>query len=190
MTITQVSVERVSTAKLRMPYVAMMSGVLAGLVNAVIARLLMRVVALVATGRGDFSILGTLNIFMFAIILGSLMGLAFGAIRRWLPGPPAVKGLLYSAVLAVVFQIPVMFIVRDFAAEIMAVGTVGIAVFALINLAYCQLLAHLYSYVDRRVPETLSGGMVGGAVVLGLVALVGLAVLVYGIGGRAVGLVR
>jgi len=190
MTTSEITAERISTARLRTPYVAMLSGVLAGLVNAVIARLLMRVVALVATGRGGFSILGTLNIFLFAILLGSVMGLGFGAIRRWLPGPPAVKGLLYSAILVVVFQIPVLLIVCDFAAEIMAVGTVGIAVFALINLAYCQLLAHLYDYVDRRVPDTLSGGMIGGTVVLGLVALTGLGVLVYEIGGRAVGLVR
>jgi hypothetical protein len=168
----------------------MLSGVLAGLANAVIARLLMRVVAIVATGRGNFSVGGTANIFMFAVILGSLMGLAFGAIRRWLPGPAVVKGLLYSAILVVIFQIPVLLIVRDFAAEIMAVGTVGIAVFALINLAYCQLLAHIYGYVDRRVPETLSGGMVGAAVVMGLIALVGLGLLIYEVGGRAVGLVR
>lgn len=179
-------------ARLRTPFIGLLSGLLAALLNAVIARLLMRVVALAMGGRGDFTIEGTAVIFMFGALLGPLLGLLFVGLRRWLPAHWLLRAGAFALILAAVFQLPIFFIVPDFAAEIMAVGGLGLGVFALINLAFCGLLAWIHARLDQRWPADSAGREVPttiGTVILGLLAAGGLAALAYELGGRLIGVV-
>jgi hypothetical protein len=182
---------RALAERLRIPLIGLLGGLLAGLINAVVARLLMHLVARITTGTGHFSRGGTSVIFGFAALLGPLMGLIYIALRRWLPGGVLVKALLFALILVAVFQIPVLFIVPDFRREIMAVGTLGIAVFGTINVAFCVLVALMCARLDRALPTAAGreSGIVAGALVLGLLALGGIGALVYELGGRLLGLV-
>lgn len=179
------------SSRLRSPFVGLLAGLLSGLGNAVIARILMRIVALSAGGRGNFSVGGTLNIFLIAALLGPLLGVCYAGLRRWLPGRGAIRGLIFGLILLVMLQGPILMIVPEFRAEIMAVGTLGIAVFVLINLCFSVGLGVVEAQVDRTWPtdDSRRTTMQVGIVVLGLLALAGLGLLLYQLGGRMLGLV-
>src|SRR5687767_1107682 len=129
---TTLSNETALTSRTRLRFAALSSGLLAGLINAAIARVLMRIVALIISGRGGFSIGGTLNIFMIGALLGTMFGAAYGALHDRLPGKPMVKGVIFAAIMVFVFQIPVLYLVPEFRDEVMANGGLGLAVFGLI----------------------------------------------------------
>lgn len=191
-TTLQASPASSTAARLRTPFVGLLAGLLAGLLNAILARVLMRIVALVVSGQGSFSVGGTAAIFGFAMLLGPLLGIVYRAVWRFLPGPTLVKGLVYGIALVIVFQIPVLYIVPDFRQELMIAGPVGFGVFGLINFAFVLTLARLTAWLEDAWPRDGSrrAAVMVGTVALGLLALGGLGVLVYELGGRLVGLVE
>jgi hypothetical protein len=87
--------------------IGLLSGLIAGLVLGIGARLAMRVVALAAHRASEFSLEGTLIILMIGAIIGLVTGLIFVAVRRYLPGGPLWKGLLFGALVFLV-QIPLL----------------------------------------------------------------------------------
>jgi hypothetical protein len=177
--------------RLRLPFVGLAGGLLAGLLGAINARLLMRVVAVAMGGRGGFSVEGTSVIFGFAALIGPLLGLLFIGVRRWLPGNRLAQGLIFAALLALGFQLPIFQIVPDFREEVMAAGALGLSVFLLINVVFCVVLALITGGLDRQW-ASLGQNQIGitiGTVVLGLMALAGAGVLMYQLGGRLIGVV-
>jgi hypothetical protein len=180
------------TSRVRPAFAALASGVLAGLINAVVARILMRIVALIINGRGGFSIGGTLNIVMFGVLLGSMFGAAYGLLHDRLPGKPLIKGALFALIMVFVFQIPVLMLVAEFRTEVMANGGLGLAVFGLINLIYSLTLAAIYPQIRQRVISTNAPNlaMTISTIVLGLIAVVGFAVILYETVGRAFGFIE
>src|SRR5574341_28673 len=108
MSAMEIASERATLAeRLRLPFVGLAGGLLAGLINAVNARLLMRAVAVATTGRGGVSVGATAASFGFAALLGPLLGLLFIGVRRWLPGNRFIQGLLFAALLCLGFQLPI-----------------------------------------------------------------------------------
>src|SRR3972149_10802862 len=87
------------------------AGLVAGLVvGAVIggigARIAMRIVALVASMQPSFTLGGTTGILVIGAILGMPFGLIYVAIRRYLPGRGLWNGLVYGALLWLIFVVP------------------------------------------------------------------------------------
>ncbi len=89
-------------------------------------RLVMRLVAL-ATGRfPTFSVHGTLNVVLAGAIAGAVGGLILFALVRWLPKPPWLRGLTFSAICYLVavpgFRPPQPLVFALFAPAFLAYG--------------------------------------------------------------------
>jgi len=176
----------------RARFVGLMAGFSAGVLNAVVARILMRVIALLMFGHGSFSVGGTAVIFMFGALVGPLFGWIYRSTLYRTRAPDLVKGLLFGLVLLVTLQVPGLFISPDFRAELMAVGPLGFAIFALMNFSFVLTLAGLVAWLDKVWPrdESRQRSERIAATILGLLALTGLALLLVEIIGRPLGLIE
>jgi hypothetical protein len=175
----------------RRRFIGLLAGFSAGVLNAMVARLLMRLIALFMFGHGSFSLGGTAVIFMFGGLVGPLFGLTYCATVYRLRAADLVKGLLFGLLLLVTLQASVLFIVPDFGAELMAVGPLGYAAFALMNFSYVLTLAGMAAWLEKAWPRDDShqrSERITSAA-LGLLALAGLLLLLVEIVGRALGLV-
>ena len=173
-------------------FIGLLAGFSAGVLNAVVARLLMRVIALLMSGHGSFSLGGTAVIFMFGALVGPLFGWIYRSTLYKIRLPELVKGLLFGLVLLVTLQIPGLYISPDFRAELMAVGPLGFAIFALMNFSFVLTLAWLVAWLDKVVPEDTARQKRerGAATALGLLALIGLLLLLVEILGRPLGFIK
>lgn len=82
------------------------SGLVAGIVVGIGARVAMRIVALTAGIRPEFTIGGTLLILVSTAAFGMMLGLIFVAVRRWLPGSGLWKGLAFGLFLVLFIGVP------------------------------------------------------------------------------------
>jgi len=57
-------------------------------------RMVMRALAVIAEREVEFSFGGTIEVIAFGAIIGSIAGAAFVAIKKYLPGPAPLKGVL------------------------------------------------------------------------------------------------
>jgi len=180
-----------STLRRRTLFIGLLAGLIAGVLNAVVARVLMRVIALLAFGHGSFSVGGTGVIFMFGVLVGPLFGLIYRSTLYKMRAPELVKGLLFGLILVITLQVPGLFIAPEFAAELMAFGPLGFAVFAAMNFAFVLTLAALTARVDHAWPrdESRMAAETSLTAAFGLLALAGLALLVVEIVGRLLGIV-
>jgi hypothetical protein len=101
-----------------------------------------------------------------------------------------VKGLLFGLVLVVTLQVPGLFVAPEFMAELMAVGPLGFAVFAMMNFAFVLTLAALTAWLEQRWPrdESRQAAEASLTSVFGLLAVAGLILLVVEIVGRLLGI--
>ena len=98
--------------------VAALASLTAGLVAGIGARIIMRIVALTSHMPPTFSIAGTLNILMFAIAFGLIVGFtitlitaaisASPKVSKYLPGP-IWRGLIWGVLLLLIFGTPLFF---------------------------------------------------------------------------------
>lgn len=188
----EASVLTANSLRRRTRFIGLLAGLIAGVLNAVVARVLMRIIALVMTGQGSFSVEGTAFIFMFGTLVGPLFGLIYRSTLYKMRAPELVKGLLFGLVLVVTLQVPGLFIVPEFAAELMAVGPLGFAVFAAMNFAFVLTLAALTAWLEQVWPrdESRKAAEASLTTVFGLLALAGLALLLVEIVGRLLGIVE
>jgi|RhiMetdeSRZDD1v2_1073273.scaffolds.fasta_scaffold84394_3 hypothetical protein len=187
----EVSVLPTHSVRLRARFIGLLAGLIAGVLNAVVARALMRVIALLTVGHGSFSVGGTAVIFMFGVLVGPLFGLIYRSTLYKLHAHELVKGLLFGLVLAVL-QVLGLFMTPEFRAELMAVGLLGFAVYAAMNLAFVLTLAALTAWLEQAWPrdESRKAAEASLTTVFGLLALAGLALLVVEIVGRLLGIVE
>ncbi len=188
----EASTPTTSSLCLRMRFIGLLAGLIAGVLNAVMARALMRVIALLAFGQGSFSVGGTAVIFMFGALVGPLLGLIYRSTLYKMRAHELVKGLLFGLILVITLQVPGLFIAPEFAAELMAVGPLGFAVFAAMNLAFVLTLAALTAWLEQVWPRDESRKAVEASLtaVFGLLAIAGLVLLVVEIVGRLLGFVE
>ena len=73
------------------------------------ARLAMRGVALVTDLDPNFTLGGTMIIFVFGAIMGLVFGLPYSWLWRRLPLPGRITGLLYGLTLSLLFALPLFF---------------------------------------------------------------------------------
>jgi hypothetical protein len=187
---TEISLPNVDL-RARSLFIGLLAGFGAGVLNAVVARLLMRAIALLMFGQGSFSIGGTAVIFMFGALVGPLFGVIYSFTLYRLGAHDLIKGLLFGLVLMFTLQVPGLFLAPDFLAELMAVGPLAFAIFALMNFSYVLTLAWLVGWLQRNWPLDPARQRLERitTTILGLMALVGLVLLLVEIVGRPLGLI-
>lgn len=176
----------------RTRFIGLMAGFTAGVLNAIVARVLMRVIALLMFGQGSFSLGGTAVIFVFGALVGPLFGWIYCSTVYRIRAPELGKGLLFGLVLLLTLQVPGLFISPEFLAELMAVGPLGFAIFALMNLSFVLTLAGLVVWMEKVWPRDGTAQRIEGIATkaLGLLALAGLLLLLVEILGRPLGLIE
>ena len=176
----------------RTRFISLLAGFSAGVLNAIVARMLMRGIALLMFGQGSFSVSGTAVIFMFGALVGPLFGLLYRSTVYKIRAPDPVKGLLFGLVLMVTLQVPGLFIAPDFRAELMAVGPLGFAIFALMNFSFMLTLAGLVAWLEKTWPRdaTRQKSERVATMALGILALSGFLLLFVEIVGRSLGLIE
>jgi hypothetical protein len=133
-------------------------GFLAGLVAGILAvgfgaRIAMRIVALVAGMRPNFSFEGTLIVLIFGATFGVIFGIVFVAVRRYLPLSGLRKGLMFGVILLLLIIVPPFLLVSG--GELALVPPLaGLAVFGPIPIAYGILLAAAVQRFEQRSLET------------------------------------
>lgn len=161
----------------------LIAGVVGGLVAGLGARLAMRGVVYASGLRPAFTLEGTFVILVVCVVLGIPGGLAFVALRRFLPGAGLWQGLSYGVLLFVIFLAPPFLFYREGEATL-ASPLVTVLLFGPITLAYGLAVQFTVTRLERRddsarpltatgLPSALSQGLwfVAFAVLLELAVL-------------------
>ena len=155
-------IKRLSQVDLNSVGVGVVVGLLVGaVVGGIGARIAMRIVALVASMQPSFTLGGTTGILVIGAILGMPFGLIYVAIRRYLPGRGLWNGLVYGALLWLIFVVPTFLLAGE--GELALVSpAAGIAIFMSVPLLYGMVLAVLLARVEARLltaePRRISTG--------------------------------
>lgn len=172
--------------------VGLLSGLsAAGLLNAIIARILMRIIALLMFGQGSFTVGGTAVIFIFGALVGPLFGWIYRSTLYKMPVPEQVKGLLFGLILLVTLQLPGLVIAPEFRSELMAVGPLGFAIFTLMNFSFVLTLALMVAWLEKVLPRGAVWQRKGriAYVAMLILAFAGLLLLAIEMLGRPLGLI-
>lgn len=133
----------------------MVAGVVAGVVWAVGARAAMRAVALTAGDPTEFSLSGTAFILLTGCVLGSVLGLIFASVRRWLPGSAAGQGVTFGAFpLALQLALVAVFGFTD----VGAVEAVGGILFGALFLVFGLVLGLVVGRLEGSRTDSAAGG--------------------------------
>ena len=141
------------------------AGLIGGMVAGGSARLAMRVFAVSVEHPTDFTIGGSAVIMISGMIIGVAVGVAYVAARRVLPGPWAVRGLFFGALMAALVLLGFANTPPD---EAVPDPVLGAALFALIALEVGVVTAAAASWLDKRLVApvgTPSGSLVLGALI-------------------------
>ena len=143
------------SARLRLVAAGALAGLGAGLVAGVGARVAMRVVA-VAAGRFPELSEATVIIVVLGGLLGVAPGIAFPAVRRFLPGAAAVRGALYGLMLFLALGLPALQRGSD---PELSIGPpwLGRTLFAALGPLYGLVLAGAQAWLERRLPPPRRG---------------------------------
>ncbi|HEY7349304.1 MAG TPA: hypothetical protein VH599_13400 [Ktedonobacterales bacterium] len=139
--------------RLRVLGVGVLSGLGVGLGAAIIARLLMRLIA-VALGRAPMFTAATFVLVRTGLYDGILMGLLFVAIRRYLPGGGLLRGVAFGVLLLALALLP---FVLPFLGELQDAPVLGSALFAALFLAAGIAEAAAVAQLERRLPAPRRG---------------------------------
>jgi hypothetical protein len=132
----------------------MLFGLIAGIVSGVLflgigGRLAMRVLAVLAKKRLEFSVEGTMGILFISVVLGMIGGMLFSVLGRYLPGTKAANGGGFGLLVYIVL-IPLMPV--EIQREALALGDwlpFSIVIFGLLFLCFGMFLAILRSGLNR-----------------------------------------
>ncbi|MFZ1755318.1 MAG: hypothetical protein WBO46_03860 [Caldilineaceae bacterium] len=130
-------------------FAALFSGAVAGaLIGGVIARLSMRVVALLLGTSGDFSVGGTLGI----LLIGGIFGVIFGALYPFLRLAFPLTHLWQGAAYGALWSLVVAFFFLNPEGELTLISPwVGAALFVPIPILQGMGMAWLYARAERRI---------------------------------------
>ena len=161
------------------------SGAIAGVVSAGLgARLVMKIIALLDPSTegaltdasatvGEFTIGGTIELLILGTILGAASGLFYLGLRRWLPVPPAWRGMAFGALTLVTVGHP-LFDPANADFQIFEPVVVVVALFGALFLVNGILLAMLLDrfHTDPHYLKTSKVPRIAGAAI-GLVFILG-----------------
>ena len=162
---------------IRLADIGLLSGLVAGFVAAVGARLAMRIVAVVdadaASQVTDIGVTAETLFVLFAVTLAGMpLGLLFMGIRRWLPGAWALQGLAFGALLLLFPGLPALLIESEYSVGPLLLTEVlfgGLFVlYGVIVSGVSDLLAGYWPRVTRRILPTVALAFLAFPALLGL----------------------
>lgn len=158
---------RTSRDRLRVLGAGAAAGMVGGAGMGLAARLAMRVFAVEIGSQPSFTVAGTFSILLLGLTTGGAFGILYGAVRRFLPGPTPIRGLLFGAVLVVLLVVPVFAVGID---EARPDPSLGFLLFAPSALLLGFVIAVVMSPIERHVARL---GADGEAVLASVAILVG-----------------
>ncbi len=163
--------------------IGLAAGMAGGIVAGLGARLAMRGVALAGGLAPNFTLNGTLVIVVIGIMLGAPMGLAFVALRRFIPGAGIWKGLAFGILLFAIFMAPPFLFYREGEATL-ATPLVTVSLFAPVTLAYGLTVALTTDRLEKRVSPAVTTSITPKSIAAQLIwFLIFVAVLELGVLG-------
>ena len=127
------------------------AGVAGGILWGILARVAMRVMALVAGRPTEISAEGTLLIILVGVFLGIPSGLVFVAIRRWLPHGLFLRACVFGLVVVSVLGYP--FYVGPLRDEgILGHAYLAFFMFEGLLVLFGMAVAVVAAWLERRVP--------------------------------------
>jgi hypothetical protein len=165
----------------------MADGFWAGLLHGVLilgvgGRLAMSVIGATAGAHPNWSLGGTLQVVILGAAIGPPAGIAYAAIRQWLPGPAPARGLMFGALNATVW-VAVYFFRPAGPVELQASPVLGSALFGALLLGFGIGLAVTEERL-RRAPRPFPRGWRIPPLILWLVTLGSLALAAFALVGR------
>lgn len=146
-----------------------LAGVVAGVAAGVAARVAMRLFIVGIGGSPDFTLAGTAAILFFGVVFGTGAGAFYAMIRRWLPGPWPIRGLLFGALLIATLELPTLIVEP---AEAGPNPPLGMALFAGVALAFGIVAAAIAPVVERRIGRVgRQGPVIGLSAIVGIISL-------------------
>lgn len=127
------------------------AGMIGGLLAGIAARVAMRLFAVAIDQPVGFTVEGTLIIVVVGALGGAAFGILYAAVRRFLPGPWLVRGILFGAILIAAVLLP------SFAASIDEAGpdpVLGAILFSGVTMVLAIGIAASHPLVDPRVNTT------------------------------------
>jgi hypothetical protein len=142
---------RLAAGAARAAGVAMLAGMIGGIVWGVGARAAMRAIVLTSHQLPQFSLGGTLMILLVGVFIGVPVGLAFLPVRRFVPGPLWRRGLVFGAVvLAVLGTLLYRSGFQEEAPDARALP-LAIGLFGTLFVLLGAVVAWAYGELDRRL---------------------------------------
>jgi hypothetical protein len=145
----------------------MLAGLIAGAAWGVGARVAMRVVAVAAGERPEFSLGATLAILLFTAFVGVPAGLVFTAVRRFVSGPAWRQGLVFGVVVLLVLG--TLLYRSPFQQEAVELGLLPLTIgmFGPLLLLAGVAVALVHGPLERRLP---AGPLASVLILLGPIA--------------------
>jgi hypothetical protein len=129
-----------------------LSGVVAGVIWGLGARLAMRVIALMAERTAEFSLSGTVFILLIGIYPGMLLGLFYLLVRRWLPAPRMSRAACFGTLVLLLLAYP--FYIGPLRNEsVPELQTLAIILFAVLFVIFGVVVVLVHAMLDRFIPR-------------------------------------
>jgi hypothetical protein len=162
--------------------VGAISGFAAGFGAGIWTRIAMRVAGALTADRnryfltengevvGRITLGGTLGLALFVAILGTIGGVLYLAIRRWIPGPPLIRAAGFGVLLLAVFGFVLMDETsRDY--QLFGPAWLNVGTFSLTYLVYGILTSIIAERLDDRMPRPDGSPVRGRGRVLAWIAV-------------------
>ncbi len=144
---------------------ASMAGVFGGLVAGVAARIAMHLFAEGIGRATEFTVGGTFGIILVGAIFGAVFGIAYPVVRRLVPGPTVVSGIMFGLLMTALVILPVLAVDSGEAAPDVDLGIrLGAAVMIVFALGTAAADAAIRRLGDR--PWTRLGFALSAALAL------------------------
>jgi len=135
---------------LRAGAIGLLSGLIGGVMWGVGARIAMRIVALAAHQRPEFSIGGTMGILVIGAIFGTPLGLLFASIRRYVPCSTPRAGLLFGGLVLLLVSVP--FYLGPLSDESSAGGRIlAVALFGSLFVGFGMVVASAHQWLELHM---------------------------------------
>ena len=142
----------VTVAAVRQAGIGLLAGVIVGFpILGIGGRIAMSIVAVARGQQPDFSVSGTLGVFVVLTLLAAPAGLLFVALKRHMPGTGLWKGLSFGVLFFLIIA-AMTFLRRAGMGELAGDAVIGGTLFGALIVLYGIAVATVEERIDRYMP--------------------------------------